>query len=108
MHRRLAPAVVLGTVIGLIGVPAAASAAPPAAAIVVRHVHLGGIGAYRPTPAGTGRLGPLSTEIPRSAGPDEGLAPAVSGPRADRTLAHPARSRGTPLPAASSAPDRSC
>ncbi|MEV6848748.1 hypothetical protein [Actinoplanes sp. NPDC051411] len=93
MYRRLAPVVALGTAIALIGVPAAASAAPPTAAPVVRHIQLGGTGAYRPTPAGTGRLGPLSTEIPRSAGPDEGFAPATSGQRADRTLARPARVR---------------
>jgi hypothetical protein len=92
MHRRLAPVVVLGTVIGLIGVPAAASAAP-AAGPVVRHIQLGGTGTYRPTPTGSGQLGPLSTEIPRSAGPDEGFAPGAAGPRSDRTMARPSKAK---------------
>jgi hypothetical protein len=73
MYRRSAAAVLV-TVAALAGVPSGAQAAP-ASGTVIRHVHLGGTGAYRPTPTGSSKLGPLSTEIPRTAGPDEDLAP---------------------------------
>jgi hypothetical protein len=95
MFRRSAAVAALGTLVGLVGVPAAASAAP-ASGPVVRHVKLGGTGAYRPTPVGNGQLGPLSTEIPRAAGPDEGFARATAGGgTADRTLARPSRAKAT-------------
>jgi hypothetical protein len=82
MYRRSAAGAGLALVAALAVAPAGAQAAP-ASSTVIRHVHLGGTGAYRPTPTGTGRLGPLSTEIPRAAGPDEGLAPdAVAAPAA--------------------------
>ena len=95
MYRRLAAGAALATVVALVGVPSGASARPASGA-VVRHVHLGGTGAYRPTPTGSGDLEALSTEIPRAAGPDEGLAaaPARLGP--DRTMARPTAAKAAP------------
>jgi hypothetical protein len=91
MYRRLAAGAALVTVVALAGVPSSAQAAT-ASSPAIRHIHLGGTGAYRPTPTGSGRLGPLSTEIPRTAGPDEGFGPATPGAQgSDRTLARPAR-----------------
>src|SRR3954453_10265630 len=88
-----AAAVALGTVIGLLGLPGAASAAP---APNVRHVLKVGTGAYHQTSTGSGVPGPLSTEIPKAFGPDEGLAaagPASSLTGADRSMARPSRAR---------------
>jgi hypothetical protein len=89
-----AAAVALGTVIGLLGLPGAASAAPTSAAPGVRHVQKVGTGAYRPTGTGSGLPGPLSTEIAQGAGPDEGFAAAgPSATGADRSMARPAHAR---------------
>jgi hypothetical protein len=94
-----AAAVALSTVIGLLGLPGAASAAPTPAAPSIRHVQRVGTGAYTPTPTGSGLPGPLSTEIPQAFGPDEGLAAAaVAIPGADRSMARPSHARSTSGP----------
>jgi hypothetical protein len=91
MYRRSAAGAALATVAALVGVPAGAQAAP-APGPVIRHIQKAGTGAYRQTPTGSGRLGPLSTEIPRTAGPDEGFGAASPGSYgSDRTLARPSR-----------------
>ncbi len=85
-----AAAAALVTAIGFLSVPSAASAAPSAAPSI-RHVHKVGTGAYQRTGTGSGVPGALSTEIPRSFEPEEGLARSAAG--TDRSLASPSRVR---------------
>jgi hypothetical protein len=59
--------VTLGTATSVAGT---ASAAPPTTAPPIRQLHKAGTAAYTPTPAGSGALAPLSTEIPRTFEPE--------------------------------------
>jgi hypothetical protein len=89
-----AAAAALVTVIGFLSVPSVASAAPSAAPSI-RHVHKVGTGSYQQTGTGSGVPAALSTEIPRSFEPDEGLAASAQGATAgaDRSLASPSSVR---------------
>jgi hypothetical protein len=89
-----AAAAALVTAIGFLSVPTAASAAPSVASSI-RHVHKVGTGSYQQTGTGSGVPGPLTTEIPRSFEPEEGLAASAQGTTAgaDRSLVSPSRVR---------------
>jgi hypothetical protein len=89
-------AAVVVTIISSLTAVGSASAAAAAPAAGVRHVHKAGTAAYRQTGTGSGVPGAPSTEIPRTYGPDEGLAPSANARTAgaDRSLAPPAARPG--------------
>lgn len=91
-----AAAAAVVTVIGSLGLPGAATAAPTAgSAPGVRHVLKAGTGAYQATGTGDGLPASLSTEIPQAFGPDDGASPEAAasadatGTNRSLALTHP-------------------